>query len=162
MFQITKFTLSDRIYPIECTYMRIEDLLRPRQILRAVKVRAILLGKEPCSFVELYVETKQPLTFSIMLEVLRDDRNWMCWKLGNVKGRLVSTVERMLVPNGTGPNIPRSKLKRSLSLGTYMQSPSQITPKQNRESTEGCLKSIVRKKSSGTGLVSIRRTYASS
>ena len=50
MFQITKFTLSDRIYPIERTYMRIEDLLRPRQILRAVKVRAIWLGKEPCSF----------------------------------------------------------------------------------------------------------------
>ena len=50
MFQITKFTLSDRIYPFECTYMRIEDLLRPRQILRAVKVRAIWLGKEPCSF----------------------------------------------------------------------------------------------------------------
>ena len=41
MFQITKFTLSDRIYPIERTYMRIEDLLWPRQILRAVKVRAI-------------------------------------------------------------------------------------------------------------------------
>ena len=36
MFQITKFTLSDRIYPIERTYMRIEDLLRPRQILRAL------------------------------------------------------------------------------------------------------------------------------
>ena len=30
--------LSDRIYPIERTYMRTEDLLRPRQILRAVKV----------------------------------------------------------------------------------------------------------------------------
>ena len=50
MFQITKFTLSDRIYPIERTYMRIEDLLRPRQILWAVKVRAICLGKEPYSF----------------------------------------------------------------------------------------------------------------
>ena len=50
MLQITKFTLSDRIYPIERTYMRIEDLLRPRQILRAVKIRAIRLGKEPCSF----------------------------------------------------------------------------------------------------------------
>ena len=50
MFQITKFTLSDRIYPIERTYMRIEDLLRPRQILRAFKVRAIWLGKEPCAF----------------------------------------------------------------------------------------------------------------
>ena len=54
MIQITKFTLSDRIYPIERTYMRIEDLLRPRQILRAVKVRAIWLGKEPCSF-DLYL-----------------------------------------------------------------------------------------------------------
>ena len=51
MFQITKFTLSDRIYPIERTYMRIEDLLRPSQILRAVKVRAIWLGKEPCFLV---------------------------------------------------------------------------------------------------------------
>ena len=49
MFQIIKFTISDRIYPIERTYMRIEDLLRPRQILRAVKVRAIWVGKEPCS-----------------------------------------------------------------------------------------------------------------
>ena len=41
MFQITKLTLSDRIYPIECTNNRIEDILWPRQILRAVKVRAI-------------------------------------------------------------------------------------------------------------------------
>ena len=41
MFQITKFTPSDRIYPIECTCIRIEDILGPRQILRAVKVRAI-------------------------------------------------------------------------------------------------------------------------
>ena len=55
MFQITKFTLSDRIYPIECTYMKIEDLLRPRQILRAVKVRAIWLGKEPCSLLRKLV-----------------------------------------------------------------------------------------------------------
>ena len=38
MFQITKFTLSDRIYPIECTYIKIEDILLPRQIRRAVKV----------------------------------------------------------------------------------------------------------------------------
>ena len=53
MFQITKFTLSDRVYPIERTYMRIEDLLRPRQILRVVKFRAICLGKEPCSFYRL-------------------------------------------------------------------------------------------------------------
>ena len=50
MFQITKFTPSDRIYPIECTCIRIEDILWPRQILRAVKVRAIRWGKEPCSF----------------------------------------------------------------------------------------------------------------
>ena len=49
-FQITKFTLSDRIYLIECTYIRIEDILWPRQILRAVEVRAIWWGKEPCSF----------------------------------------------------------------------------------------------------------------
>ena len=55
MFQITKFTLSDRIYPIERTYMRIEYLMRPRQILRAVKVRAIWLGKEPFSF-QLHVK----------------------------------------------------------------------------------------------------------
>ena len=41
MFQITKFTLSDRIYPIEDTYIRIEDILWPRQIVRVVKVRAI-------------------------------------------------------------------------------------------------------------------------
>ena len=41
IFQITKFTLSDRIYPNECTYIRIEDILWPRQILRTVKVRAI-------------------------------------------------------------------------------------------------------------------------
>ena len=41
MFQITKFTLSDRIYPIECTYIRIEDILWPIRILQAVKVRAI-------------------------------------------------------------------------------------------------------------------------
>ena len=50
MFQITKFTLSDGIFPIECNYIKIEDLLWPRQILRAVKVRAIWWGKEPCSF----------------------------------------------------------------------------------------------------------------
>ena len=41
MFQITQFTLSDRIYPIEYTYIRIEDILWPSQILRVVKVRAI-------------------------------------------------------------------------------------------------------------------------
>ena len=41
MFQITKFTLSDRIYPNEYTYIRIEDILWPRQIVRMVKVRAI-------------------------------------------------------------------------------------------------------------------------
>ena len=41
MGQITKFTLSDRIYPIECTYIEIDDILWPRQILRAVKARAI-------------------------------------------------------------------------------------------------------------------------
>ena len=29
MFQITIFTLSDRIYPIEYTYIRIEDILWP-------------------------------------------------------------------------------------------------------------------------------------
>ena len=29
MFQITKFTPSDRIYPIECTCIRIEDILWP-------------------------------------------------------------------------------------------------------------------------------------
>ena len=50
MFQITKFTLIDRIYPIEYTYIRIEDILWPRQILRVVKVRAISWGKQPCSF----------------------------------------------------------------------------------------------------------------
>ena len=50
MFQITKFTPSDRIYPIECICIRIEDILWPRQILRAVEVRAIWWGKEPCSF----------------------------------------------------------------------------------------------------------------
>ena len=42
--------LSDRIYPIDCTYLRIKGILWPRQILRAVKVRAIWSGKEPCSF----------------------------------------------------------------------------------------------------------------
>ena len=26
MFKITKFTLSDRIYPIKCAYIRIEDI----------------------------------------------------------------------------------------------------------------------------------------
>ena len=41
MFQITNFTLSDKIYTIECTYIRIEDILWSRQILRAVKVPAI-------------------------------------------------------------------------------------------------------------------------
>ena len=41
MFQITKFTLIDRIYPIAYTYIRIEGILWPRQILRVVKVRAI-------------------------------------------------------------------------------------------------------------------------
>ena len=41
MFQITKFTLSDRIHPIEYTNTRIEDILWPRQILRVVKLRAI-------------------------------------------------------------------------------------------------------------------------
>ena len=61
MFQIIKFTLSDWIYPIECTYIRIEDLLWPRQILRAVKVRAIWWGKEPCSF---WYQQKGLATFS--------------------------------------------------------------------------------------------------
>ena len=51
MFQITKLNLSDIIYPIECTYIRIEDILWLRQILQAVKVWAIWWGKEPCSFV---------------------------------------------------------------------------------------------------------------
>ena len=51
MFQITQFTLSDRIYPIEYTYIRIEDILWPRQILRVVKVRARWWGKQPCSFI---------------------------------------------------------------------------------------------------------------
>ena len=50
IFHITKFTLSDRIYPIECTYIKIECILWPRQILRAVKARAKWQGKEPCSF----------------------------------------------------------------------------------------------------------------
>ena len=50
MFQIIQFTLSDRIYPSEYTYIRIEDILWPRQILRVVKVRAIWWGKQPCSF----------------------------------------------------------------------------------------------------------------
>ena len=49
MFQITKFNLSDRIYPLQCTYIRIEDIPWPKQILRAVKVRAIWWDKEPCS-----------------------------------------------------------------------------------------------------------------
>ena len=50
MFQITKFTLSDRIIYIECTYIKIEDIVMPRQNLRAVKVRAIWWSKGPCSF----------------------------------------------------------------------------------------------------------------
>ena len=37
MFQITKFTLSDRIYPIEYTNIRIEDILWPKHILRVSK-----------------------------------------------------------------------------------------------------------------------------
>ena len=41
MFYITKFTLSDRKDPIECAYIRIEDILWPIQILRAFKVWAI-------------------------------------------------------------------------------------------------------------------------
>ena len=49
MFQIKKFTLSDRIYPIECFYIKIENILWPRQILRVVKVRAIWRGKGPWS-----------------------------------------------------------------------------------------------------------------
>ena len=36
MFQITKFTFVDRMYPIEYTSIRIEDILWPRQILRVV------------------------------------------------------------------------------------------------------------------------------
>ena len=39
----------DRIYPIEYTYIRIEDILWSRKILRVVKVRAISWGKQPCS-----------------------------------------------------------------------------------------------------------------
>ena len=54
MFQITKFTLIDRIYPIEYTYIRIEDILWPRQILRVVKVRAISWGKQPCSLLQMF------------------------------------------------------------------------------------------------------------
>ena len=38
MFQITKLTLSNRQYPIECTDIIIEDILWPGKILRAVKV----------------------------------------------------------------------------------------------------------------------------
>ena len=60
MFQITKSTLSDIIYPIECTYIRIEDILWPRQILRAVKVRAIWWGKEPCSLSILLILAHSP------------------------------------------------------------------------------------------------------
>ena len=41
MFHIPKFTLNDRIYPIECTYIRIKGIPWRRQILRVVKVRAI-------------------------------------------------------------------------------------------------------------------------
>ena len=41
MFQITKFTQSDRIYPIEFAYIRIQDIMWPRQNLRAFNVRAI-------------------------------------------------------------------------------------------------------------------------
>ena len=55
MFQITKFTLIDRIYPIEYTYIRIEDILWPRQILRVVKVRAMSWGKQPCSFTVIFI-----------------------------------------------------------------------------------------------------------
>ena len=42
-FNITKFSLSDRMYPIhiECIHIRVEGILWPEQILRAVKVRAI-------------------------------------------------------------------------------------------------------------------------
>ena len=55
-FHITKFNLSDRIYPIKCIYIRIEDILWPRKILRAVKVRAIWWGKALCSFVHRKVD----------------------------------------------------------------------------------------------------------
>ena len=41
MFHITKIALSDRTYPIECTYIRIEGILWPRHILQAVTVRGI-------------------------------------------------------------------------------------------------------------------------
>ena len=40
MFHISKFTLSDRLYPIESTNIRSEGTLWTRQILWAVKVRA--------------------------------------------------------------------------------------------------------------------------
>ena len=40
------YKISDRIYPIECTYIRIEGLMWSREILRAVNMirkRAVLL-----------------------------------------------------------------------------------------------------------------------
>ena len=75
MFQITKFTLSDRIYPIEYTYIRIEGKLWPRQILRVVKVRAIWWGKQPCSFSNFMHVTRSSKSFEkykIMRKLLSD------------------------------------------------------------------------------------------
>ena len=54
------------IYPIECTYVRIEDILWSRQILRAVKVWAIWWGKEPCSFI-LWISRQKVYIYCVMV-----------------------------------------------------------------------------------------------
>ena len=79
MFQITKCTPSDRIYPIECTYIRIEDILSwlwPRQILRAVKDRAIWWGKELCTLTRFIT---QYLFFFLSMYLLQFSFPLLSW-----------------------------------------------------------------------------------
>ena len=65
MFHITNITLSDRIFPIECTYVRIESLLWLKQILLVVKVRAIWKGKNRAPLTKNdYCRLSLPLCFS--------------------------------------------------------------------------------------------------
>ena len=55
MFHITKFTLNDSIYPIECTHIIIEGILWPRQILRVHWAVNCFSGQPMCSPLFIFV-----------------------------------------------------------------------------------------------------------
>ena len=90
MFQIHS---SDSIYPIECTYIKNEDILCLRKILRAVKVRAIWWGKEPYSFHSAVSEKSK------MSQPIRGQRGHLVFPISPKNTNLVEDVEILLPVN---------------------------------------------------------------